>query len=98
MSAEIYYAMTKDAQRLALAQVAEKFAASGLPCRIEPDSDSTFWLAFEGYESDMLATVEDGVFVFGTFNFNGDDPPAVLETVDRAMQSIGFSADEDAEY
>src|SRR5687768_2888895 len=98
MSLESYYTPTKDAQRLALAQVAEKLADAGLPCRIEPEAENMFWLAFEPHESDILASVEDGVVVFGTFHLNGDDPSSVPETVERVMQSIGFSADEDAEY
>ena len=97
MSLESYYAPTKDAPRVTLAEVAEKFAAAGLPCTIEPEAEDTFWLAFEPHESDILASVEDGAFVFGTFHFNGDDPPSVPETVERVMQSLGFSADEDAE-
>lgn len=98
MSAEMYYAPTRRAQRLPLAQVAEKFAAAGLPCGVEPEGDDTFWLAFAGMESNVLASVKDGNFVFGTFNFDGDDPDSVAETVERVMTSIGFSADEDAEY
>ncbi len=98
MSLESYYAPTKDAKRLPLVQVAEKFAAAGLACKIEPQGDDMFWLAFEPHGSDILASVAEGTFVFGTFHFNGDDPPFVPETVDQVMQSMGFSADEDAEF
>ena len=98
MSAETYYAPTRLAQRLPLAQVVERLAAAGLPCDVEPEGDGTFWLAFEGTESNILASVEDGHFVFGTFNFYGGDPDSIAEAVERVMTSIGFSADEDAEY
>ena len=94
MSIEFYYAPTNDAKRLPLAQLADKFAAAGLPCKIEAEGENMFWLGFEPHESNILASVEDGAFVFGTFYIHGDDPPSVPETVERVMQSIGFSAEE----
>ena len=98
MSAEIYYAPTKQAQRLPLAELVAKLVAAGLPCRVEPEGEGMFWLAFDPHESNIMASVENEAFVFGTFNFGGDDPPSLAGTVDQVMHSIGFSADEDADY
>ena len=98
MFAEIYYAPTKQARRLPLEQVVAKLAAAGVPCKVEPEDETSFCLAFDPHASNMMASVEDGAFAFGTFNVGGDDPPSLAETVDEVMQSIGFSADEDADY
>ena len=98
MSIEAYYAPTNNARRLRLAEVAETFAAAGLGCTIELDEGNILQLVFESFGSYILASVEDGTFVFGTFCFHGDDPLSVPETVERVMHSIGFSADEDADY
>jgi len=98
MSAELYYAPTRQARRLPLQEVVAIFAAAGLPCKVEPEGQDSAWLAFDAHESNIMASVEGGTFVFGTFNFHGDDPPSVVEMVDRVMQSIGFSTDEGADY
>jgi len=98
MPVEMYYAPTKRAQKVSLKELAEKLQATGLPCKIEPEAENMFWLVFDGMASNMLASVEEGVFVFGTFNFAGEDPTTVPETMERTMQAIGFSADEGDEY
>ena len=57
-----------------------------------------FWLVFDPDESNILASVEGGTFAFGTLYIASLEPFAIAETVDEVMQSIGFSADEEAEY
>ena len=98
MSVEHYYAPTTKALRLPLAEVAARFAAAGLPCAVEPEAKDMFWLVFDPHESALLASVEGGAFVFGTFHAASVDPPEVGETVEEVMTSLGFSADEDADY
>lgn len=93
--AEIYYAAAVESQKLSLEQLAERFAAAGLPCKIEPEAENMYWLAFESRQSNVLASVEDGKFVFGTFNFCHDDPSSVAEIVDEVLTSVGFSADDE---
>lgn len=93
--AELYYASTSQSQRLSLEQLAEKFAAAGLPCKVEPESEDMFWLAFEPRASNILASVTDGAFSFGTFNFYEPDPAWVADVVDKVLTSVGFSADEE---
>jgi hypothetical protein len=95
---EIYYCRTKTAPRLTLSAVADRFRAAGLQCSVEPEAEKMFWLDLSPLESNLLASVEDdGSLVFATFNFVSKDPASVAEAVEQVMQSIGFSADEEAD-
>lgn len=98
MAIESYYAPTATAQRLSLTRIVELISAAGLPCKAEPEAENMFWIVFDGWESNVLASVEDDIFVFGTFNLAMDDSPSVAQTFDEVMQSIGFSADEGDDY
>ena len=95
---EICYAPLSGSKRLSLQEVASLFTKAGLPCTIEPEGENMFWLVFNGSESNILASVESGAFVFGTFNYGPDDPVNVVEKVEEVMQSIGFSSEEGADY
>lgn len=95
---EIYYCRTKAAPKLTLSEVAERFKAAGLQCSVEPEAEKMFWFDLSPLGSNLLASVEDdGSMAFATFNSISNDPASVAETVDQVMQSIGFSADEDAD-
>lgn len=95
---EDHYAPTLQAQRISLAQLVEQFTKAGLPCKLEPESKTMSWLVFEGRESSLLATVEENLFSFATFQFSPEDPAWVGQTVEEVMTAIGFSADEEAQY
>ena len=95
---ELYFAPTKKAQRITLQDLQQRLAAAGLPCTIEQDSSDTHWIAFEPHESTIYASTTDGRVTLATFNLGPDDEPTILMKIEGVMDSIGFSADEDADY
>ena len=86
------------ASAIALPALQQRFTSAGLPCTIEQDSPDTHWLAFEPHEATIYASTKDGLVTLATFNPGLNDEPTVLTTVERVMDEIGFSADEDADY
>jgi len=92
---ELYYAPTAAAAPITLAELRQLFLEAGLPCELEPDSEETCWIAFEPHETSIYAGVIDGKVTLATLGIIPEDDPRVLQTIEKVMQSIHFSADED---
>jgi|SRR5262249_44127025 len=95
---EIYFAPTKKAAPITLVQLQQRFTDAGLPCTIEDDSPETHWIVFEPHESTIYASTTGDRVTLATLNPGFDDDPKVLATIERVMDTIGFSANEDADY
>ena len=95
---EIYYAPTKKAPPITLAQLQERFAAAGLPCTIEDDSPDTHWLVFEPQKSTIYASTTGDDVTLATVEIGMGDDTKVGNTIEAVMDAIGFSADEEADY
>ena len=102
MPAELYYApKDDDAQLLTLAEVKERFAAAGLPCTIEAEEGAAdmWWLIFEPLSTTTIfASTKGDKFVFATVEVPFDDDPAMVEQIDRVLESIGFFCSDPDEY
>jgi hypothetical protein len=95
---ELYFAPTKKAQSITLQDLQQRLTAAGLSCKIEPDSPDTHWIVFDRFESTIYASTTDGRVTLATFNLGPDDEPTILVKIEGVMDSIGFSADEEADY
>ena len=98
ISLEIYYAPTRQAKPVDLATRAHELVAAGVPSKLESEDADTVWIVFDAHRSDLLASVQGKRFVFGRLHYHTDDPPTLLEIIERVMASVGFSADEDSQY
>src|SRR5262245_53026045 len=98
MSIEMYYAPLKDAPPVMFASLVQRLAEVGLLCTVEPEAEGMDWLAFTGCASAILASVADGEVSLATLHCAATDDPSVPGRIDAVMQSLGLSADENAEY
>ena len=97
MSVEVYYAPVEETATISLDELVKELSATGLPGKIEPESEDTFWVVLDDHESSLLASVRDGQFVFGTFQYSLKDDTTVIDRVDEVMLKFGYSAGEDSE-
>ncbi len=97
MSVEAYYAPIEETATISLDELVKELSASGLPAKIEPESEDTFWVVLDDHESSILASVRDGQFVFGTFQYSLKDDTTVMDRVHEVMLKAGYSAGEDSE-
>jgi len=95
---EIYFAPTKRAVSITLEELQQRFKAAGLPCKIEPDSPETHWLVFAPHASTIFASTKAGKVVLATLELAVEDGPELLGVVERVMEAIAFSADEEEDY
>jgi hypothetical protein len=98
MPVELYYAPINEAATIPLDELLKSLSEAGLPCRIEAESEETFWIILDGHESTLLATVKDGQFVFGTMAFSLEDDTTVIDRVAEVMLQAGYSAGDDSAY
>jgi hypothetical protein len=92
---ELYYAPVDETTTISLEALVSRLTESGLNCKIQPESEGMFWIAFKGCEAAMLASVTGGQFVFGTLQVALRDDPQLVDTVDKVLQQAGYSAGED---
>jgi hypothetical protein len=98
VSIEPSFAPIDDNVTISLDVLIRRLTDSGLACKIEPESENMHWVVFKGYESALLASVNDGQFVFGTLHTAIRDSPSLVERVDAVMRSCGYSAGEEQEF
>ena len=95
MGAESYSAILEDGPRWPIEKYVQILTESGCPCREEPDEWGN-WVIFDGRESTLNFSVEDGAAVFVTFEMDSDDPPEFFATVERTFANSGWSTEEEA--
>jgi hypothetical protein len=76
----------------------DHFAREGLAPVVEEDSDETNWIVFEPNELTIYVSFADGIVTFATVNIGLSDDLSVYSIVERILISLGFSADEDADF
>jgi hypothetical protein len=95
---EVFFVPTRSAQPVSVTEMQNRFNAEGLPCILEEDSPETCWIVFHPNELTIFASISDGVVSLATVNIGFNDDPSVYSKVERVLGSLGFSADEDADY
>ena len=97
MPVELYYAPVNESATISLDELLKDLSAAGLPCKIETESEDSFWVVLENHESTLLASVNGDQFVFGTFEYSLKDDTEVMDRVHDVMLKAGYSAGEDSE-
>ncbi len=94
MPVDIYFALKEDALPVTLAEAQKRFVDAGLPCTLEPDSQSPDmpWLVFPNRATDICVTVKDGNLVFATIQAAFDEDPEFVERIARVLEDIGLDA------
>ena len=95
MSVELYFAPINESATITLDELLKELSANGLPCKIEPESENTFWVVLDDHESTLFASVNGGQFVFGTFEYSLEDDTELIDRVHEVMFKAGYSAGED---
>ncbi len=95
---EMIYVPTRNAAPVMVTELQRQFDAEGLPCTLEEDSPDTCWIVFEPYELTIYASISNGVVTLATVNAGFNDDLRIHSTVERVLSSLGFSADEEADY
>jgi hypothetical protein len=96
MPVEVYYAPIIEAATITLDDLLKELTAAGLPCKVEPESAEIFWVVLDDHESTLLASVNGGHLVFGTFEYSLEDDTTVMDKVNEVMLKSGYSAGEDS--
>ena len=65
---------------------------AGYSCREEPD-EYGHWVIFDGLESTLNFSVEDGAAVFATFEMSLADPDEAIEGIRRVLAEAGWDAE-----
>ena len=95
MFIELYYVPINETATISLDELLKQLTAAGLCCRIEPEAERMFWVVLNEHESCILASVDGGQFVFGTFEISPKDDLSVIDTVNEVLFRAGYSAGED---
>ena len=93
---DLYYAPTKKAHQITLAQLQHRLTVAGLPCGIEEDSADMHWLVFDPHESTLCVSTTSDQVIFATFGFSKNDDMKVAGTIEAVMDAIGFEEAEQA--
>jgi hypothetical protein len=95
VGAEAYFAILDDGPRRRVDEYVRRLTKAGYPCREQPD-EYGHWVVFDGRESTLNFSVEDGVAVFATFDMYMDgDPPEFFSAVERVFAEAGWSTGEE---
>jgi hypothetical protein len=98
MSIEAYYCRVKGKPPITLNQLAARMAEAGLPCEIAPDAEDAYWLTPSVCESGLLVSVKNDEVILATLHYVLKDDVSVMNRIERVFESVGMSADEEAEY
>jgi hypothetical protein len=96
MSIEAQFVLPADSPRRPVGDYVRRLTEAGYPCREEPD-EYGHWLVFDGLESRLIFSVEDGAAVFVTFEMSLSDPDEAIEGVGRVFADAGWDT-EPGEY
>lgn len=88
--AEIYFGIADEEPPVSLSTIFGGFKSAGLLPGIEEDSETTFWITFEGRESVISASTPEENIAFLTADFSPHDDPSVIESVAGALEKIGY--------
>ncbi|SIO17317.1 hypothetical protein SAMN05444166_2820 [Singulisphaera sp. GP187] len=90
MGGEAYFVAPDACPRRSVSDHVQQLTATGYPCREEAD-EWGHWVVFDGLESTLNFTVEEGVAVFATFEMAVmNDPPELFDAVERAFAEAGW--------
>ena len=90
MGVEAYFATPDDGPRWTVAEFVRQLTVMGYPCREVPDVWG-HWVMFDGGDSTLNFSVEDGAAVFVTFDMV-TDPPEFLAAVEHVFTQAGWIA------
>jgi hypothetical protein len=96
MSIEAQFVLPGDGPRRPVGEYVRRLAEAGYPCREEPD-EFGHWIVFDGLESTLNVSVEDGAAVFVTFEISLSDPAEAIEGIGRVFAGAGWDT-EPGEY
>ena len=74
--------------------VVTAFASAGLPCTEQPDQYG-HWLVFDGVESALDLTINDGLVTGAGFRFASEDDESLIQTVIDVFKGAGFLVGDD---
>jgi hypothetical protein len=94
MSAEAYFSILDDGPRRPVSDYVRRLTEAGFRCHEQPD-EYGHWVVFDGKESTLNFSVEEGAAVFVTFDMSGGDPPGFFAAVERVFAGAGWSTGED---
>jgi hypothetical protein len=94
MGIEGYFCILDGGPRRPVSDYVRLLTEAGYPCREQPD-EVGHWVLFDGLESTLNFSVEDGAAVFVTFDTYHDDPLDFIFAVERIFARAGWSTSED---
>jgi hypothetical protein len=90
MGVEAYFVAPDAGPRRPVDDYVKRLTRAGYPCREEAD-EWGHWVVFDGLESTLNFTVEDGAAAFVTFDMAvSSDPPELFDAVERAFAEAGW--------
>jgi hypothetical protein len=96
MSIEAQFVLSDDGPRRPIGDYVRRLTEAGYPCHEESD-EYGLWIVFDGLESTLVVSVEDGAAVFVTFEMHHDDPVEAIEAIGRVFVEAGWET-ESGEY
>jgi len=94
MGMEAYFSILDDGPRRPVSDYMRLLTEAGYPCREQPDQYG-HWVVFDGMESTLNFSVEDGAALFVTFDTYQGDPLDFLFAVERVFAEVGWSTSEE---
>ncbi len=92
MSIEAPFLLPDDGPRRPVGEYVRQLTEAGYPCREEPD-EFAHWIVFDGLESTLNVSVEDGAAVFVTFEMSLSDPAEAIEGIGRVFARAGWDTE-----
>jgi hypothetical protein len=92
MSIEAQFVLPEDVPRRPVGEFVGRLAKAGYPCREEPD-EFGHWIVFDGLDSTLNLSVEDGAAVFVTFEISLSDPAEAIEGIGRVFAEAGWDTE-----
>ncbi len=92
MSMEAQFVLPDDGPRRPVGDYVRRLTEAGYPCHEESDEYGLF-VVFDGLESILVVSVEDGAAVFVTFEMSLSDPFEAIEGIGRVFAEAGWDTE-----
>jgi hypothetical protein len=92
MGVEAPFALPDDGPRRPISEYVRRLTQAGYPCHEQPDPYG-HWVIFDGLESSLNFSVEDGAAVFATFEMSLSDPSDAIDAIGCVFAEAGWDTE-----
>jgi hypothetical protein len=81
-----------DGPRRPIGDYIRRLTDAGFPCHEESD-EGGHWIVFDGLQSSLVVSIEDGAVVFVTFEMSLSDPDEAIEGIGPVFAEAGWDTE-----